>query len=59
METLTPTKANQGHNMQNLKTFDEDVQLRLEGIGGEPLTGSGFETELPEPEFATDLSEEQ
>ena len=45
--------------MQNLKTFDEDVQLRLEGMGGEPLTGSGFETELPEPEFAADLSEEQ
>jgi hypothetical protein len=45
--------------MQNLKTFDEDVQLRLEGIGGEPLTGSGFEGELPEPEFAADLSEEE
>lgn len=44
--------------MQNLKTFDE-VQLRLESIGGEPLTGSGFETELPEPEFAADLSDEQ
>jgi hypothetical protein len=45
--------------MQNLKTFDEDVQLRLEGMGGEPLSGSGFETEFPEPEFAANLSEEQ
>ena len=45
--------------MQNQKTLAEDVQLRLEGIGGDPLTGSGFETELPEPEFAADLSEEQ
>ena len=45
--------------MKNLKTFEEGVQLRLEGIGGDPLTGSGFETELPEPEFAADLSEEQ
>jgi hypothetical protein len=45
--------------MQSQKTFDEHVQLRLEGIGGEPLAGSGFETELPEPEFAADLSEEQ
>jgi hypothetical protein len=45
--------------MQNLRTFDEDFQLRLEGIGGEPLAGSGFESELPEPEFAADLSEEE
>ena len=28
-------------------------------IGGEPLAGSGFESELPEPEFAADLSEEE
>jgi hypothetical protein len=54
-----PTNANQGDKMQNLKTFAEDVQLRLEGIGGEPLAGSGFETEFPEPEFAADLSEEK
>lgn len=45
--------------MQNLKAFYETVQLRLEGIGGEPLAGSGFEDELPEPEFAEDLSEEE
>lgn len=45
--------------MQNLKAFDDDNRFRLEAIGGEPLADSGFETELPEPEFAADLSEEQ
>jgi hypothetical protein len=45
--------------MQNLKTLDDDDRSRLEGIGGEPLAGSGFEGELPEPEFAADLSEEE
>ena len=45
--------------MQNLQVFDGDNRSRLEGIGGEPLAGSGFEGELPEPEFAADLSEEE
>ena len=45
--------------MQNLKAFDDDSRSRVEGIGGEPLAGSGFEGELPEPEFAADLSEEE
>jgi hypothetical protein len=45
--------------MQNLKAFDDDAGSRLEGIGGEPLVGSGFEYELPEPNFAADLSEEE
>ena len=44
--------------MQNQKTLAEDVQLRLEGIGGEPLTGSGFETDLG-TRVAADLSEEE
>lgn len=45
--------------MQNLKAFDGDLHSRLEDIGGEPLAGSGFEDELPEPDFAADLSEEK
>ena len=45
--------------MQNLKVFDDDNRSRLESIGGEPLAGSGFEGELPEPEFAANLSEEE
>ena len=45
--------------MQNLKVFDDDNRSRLEGIGGEPLADSGFESELPESEFAADLSEEE
>ena len=45
--------------MQNLKAFDDDNRSRLEGIGGEPLAGSGFESEMPELEFAADLSEEE
>ncbi len=45
--------------MQNLKAFDDDLRSRLEGIGGEPLAGSGFEDELPEPGFAAALSEEE
>jgi hypothetical protein len=45
--------------MQNLKVFDDGNRSRLEGIGGEPLAGSGLEGELPEPGFAADLSEEE
>jgi hypothetical protein len=45
--------------MQNSKAFDYDVQSQLENIGGEPLTGSGFEGELPERGFAAALSEEE
>ena len=28
----------------------------LDDIGGEPLEGSGFEDETPEPEFSSDLA---
>lgn len=45
--------------MQNLKAFNEELSPRLEDIGGEPLTGSGFEDELPESGFAADLPEEE
>jgi hypothetical protein len=45
--------------MQNLKDFDGDLHSRIEHLGGEPLAGSGFEDELPERDFAADLSEEE
>ena len=45
--------------MQNVKTFDRDLHSRLEDIGGDPLAGSGFEDELPEPDFGAELSEEE
>ena len=50
--------APEGGKMQNSKAFDQDIESHLDGIGGEPLTGSGFEDELPESGFALDLSEE-
>lgn len=45
--------------MQNSNAFDHDIESRLNGIGGEPLAGSGFEDELPESGFVADLSEEE
>ena len=39
--------------------LDQDIESQLECIGGEPLAGSGFEDELPEPGFAPGLSEEE
>jgi hypothetical protein len=45
--------------MYNPETLEEDVQSRLEAIGGEALAGSGFEDESPEPGFvAAGVSEE-
>ena len=38
--------------LQNLPT-DRAVTLLL-AVGGEPVAGSGFEVEEPEPEFAAD-----
>jgi len=44
--------------MHNLKDFDQDIHLLLEGVGGEPLVGSGFEDEAAEPGFtAPDVRE--
>ena len=45
--------------MQNLKAFDGELHSRLEDMGGEPLAGSGFEDEQPEPDFAAEVSEEE
>ena len=39
--------------MHNSKEFLDDAQTLSDDIGGESLAGSGFETESPEPDFAT------
>lgn len=40
--------------MQNSADFRHDLSARLiDAIGGEPLAGSGFESEEPEPGFST------
>jgi hypothetical protein len=31
---------------------DSETRKLLDALGGEPLTGSGFEDEIPEPDFA-------
>lgn len=39
--------------MQNSQDFQRDLSAAsLDAIGGEPLAGSGFETEEPEPVFS-------
>lgn len=40
--------------MQNLQDIQRDaLSASLDAIGGEPLAGSGFETEEPESGFST------
>jgi hypothetical protein len=43
-----------GGHMQNTNEFDQRVQQLLDMIGGEPLSGSGFEQEDSEPDFSSD-----
>jgi hypothetical protein len=39
--------------MQNLQDIQPDaLSVLLDAIGGEPLAGSGFETEEPESDFS-------
>ena len=47
--------------MQNLQDIQRDtLSASLDAIGGEPLAGSGFETEEPEPGYsATELDGEE
>ena len=40
--------------MQSLNDFDRDIQLLLDMIGGEPLAGSGFESEEPDANYRSD-----
>jgi hypothetical protein len=37
--------------MQNRKDLNQEIESTLEFVGGEPLTGSGFEAEPPGPGF--------
>lgn len=39
--------------MNKVDSFITDADLILNAFGGENLSGSGFESEIPEPEFAT------
>jgi hypothetical protein len=41
-----------GDHMTNSRNITTDVTLLLDAVGGEPLTGSGFEDEQPERGFA-------
>jgi hypothetical protein len=43
--------------MQNTNNFDKDVHALLDMIGGEPLAGSGFESEQPYPDYDSEESE--
>ena len=40
--------------MQSTNDFDQKAQQVLDMIDGEPLAGSGFEKEEPEPDFRSD-----
>jgi hypothetical protein len=37
--------------MQNPYVFDSETIRSLDALGAEPLDGSGFESESPDPEF--------
>lgn len=43
--------------MQTANDFDRGVQALLDMIGGEPLAGSGFEDEQPQPEYGSEEEE--
>jgi hypothetical protein len=51
----------EGDNMQKLQNLPIDrAATLLVAVGGEPVAGSGFEAEQPEPDFAADdLSEDE
>ncbi len=39
--------------MHNSLDFDPETNRLLNSLGAEPLDGSGFEEELPDPEFSS------
>jgi hypothetical protein len=43
--------------VQTTNDFDRSVQALLDIIGGEPLAGSGFESEDPQPEYGSEDGE--
>jgi hypothetical protein len=52
--------SDQGAKMQNSQDIQCDLSARLlDAIGGEPLTGSGFEAEEPESGFFSDNQVEE
>ena len=50
---LTFHSADEEAKCRILQDFQRDLSaVSLDAIGGEPLAGSGFETEEPEPGFS-------
>ena len=45
--------------MQKSRQIDSQRVTALDSIGGEPLAGSGFENEVPAPEFAETTDREE
>jgi hypothetical protein len=43
--------------VQTVNDFDRSVQALLDMIGGDPLAGSGFESEEPQPEYDSEVEE--
>jgi len=43
--------------VQTANEFDRSVRALLDMIGGESLTGSGFESEEPQPEYSSEEEE--
>jgi hypothetical protein len=43
--------------VQTTNDFDRSVQALLDMIGGEPLAGSGFESEEPQTEYGSEEEE--
>jgi hypothetical protein len=45
--------------MHDPNYLDATAQSLLTSVGGEPLTGSGFENEIPEPGFGAAVTSEE
>jgi len=43
--------------VQTANDFERNVQALLDMIGGDPLAGSGFEGEEPQPEYGSEVEE--
>jgi hypothetical protein len=38
--------------MNNPNEYESNLQMALDAVGGEPLTGSGFESEIPDRDLS-------
>jgi len=57
---VTFHSTKKGDKMQNSNDFQRDLSaVSLDVIGGEPLAGSGFETEEPDPGFSAAVMREE